>query len=231
MSNRERFWPALVPAMVVPLTASLFYFVVFRQHHAVRPTFVAVKLFTLVWPVVATYALLGRSIPRPDPRRAHHWRSIPLGLLLGLATVALMYGLMHSPVGTAVVASADRIRAKVHTLGLMDFYWSLSVFLSVFHSFLEEYYWRWFVYGRLRTRFGVPWAVLLGSVSFAAHHVVISSQFFPWRWAVFLGAGVGLGGAVYCLLYEYQKTLVGAWLAHMLADFGIMIIGYHLITG
>ena len=141
MRSTAKTWVALLPAMLVPLAASFFYFIIFSEHRFVRPIYAVVKLFTLVWPVLCTYWLLRSTLPRPDLRRRHHWRSIPVGVLVGLLTVGVMYGLMITPVGQAVHAASDRIRTKVHALGIMPYYGGVTVFFSVFHSFLEEFYW------------------------------------------------------------------------------------------
>lgn len=224
-----RFWIALVPAMCVPLLASLFYFVIFSQHALVRPVFAAAKVFSVAWPLVCVYVIFRRRLPKIDVRSLHHWRAIPAGVAMGLLIVGAMYGFMQTPFGAVVRASAPSIAAKVRQLGIVEYYWAVAVFLSVIHSFVEEYYWRWFVYGHLRKALGFAPAVVLAGVSFAAHHIVVGTQFFPLPWAVFFGSTVGLGGAIWCVMYERQQTLVGVWVSHMLADFAIMAIGYQLI--
>ena len=55
----------------------------------------------------------------------------------------------------------------------------LAAFLAVVHSLLEEYYWRWFVFGRLRRLVSSPAAILISSLAFMAHHVVVLGRFFP----------------------------------------------------
>ena len=42
-------------------------------------------------------------------------------------------------------------------------YLLLAVFYSAIHSLLEEYYWRWFVFGRLSQLCKLPTAIAISS--------------------------------------------------------------------
>jgi membrane protease YdiL (CAAX protease family) len=140
-----------------------------------------------------------------------------------------MAGLMLSPVGEVVKSSAPSIRAKVVDFGLVKHYWAFALFLAVVHSLVEEYYWRWFVFGRLRLMTGAWPAHLLAAAAFASHHVVMAVQFFPWGWGLFFGAAVGAGGLIWSLMLSRQKSLAGIWLSHMIVDLGILSIGHKLV--
>ena len=48
-------------------------------------------------------------------------------------------------------------------------------------------------------------------------------------WALVFAALVGVGGVIWSLLYARQRTLLGAWISHLLVDVGIMALGYKLI--
>ena len=230
MNKRVGVWVALVPAMVVPFAAALLYFVLFSQHTFAWVIYACTKAFTVVWPVACVWGLWRESLPRPRLGSAHHWRAIAPGVLVGAAMVGAMLGLMCTPLGTVVRQSAPAIRTKAVQLGILDYYWPFAIFLSVVHSFIEEYYWRWFVYGSLRRVVARVPALVLAGVSFAAHHVVVAGQFFPAPWGLVLGAGVGAGGVVWCVMLDRQRTLAGAWVSHMIADLGILGIGYWILT-
>jgi membrane protease YdiL (CAAX protease family) len=188
------------------------------------------KLFTVVWPLVAV-AFIYRErldILRPDLRR---WTAaLPAGLASGLLLGGIIVVLwLLSPLGDAAQAAAPRVREKVADLGLLDVYVPFSIFLALLHSFIEEFYWRWFVYGGLRRLLPVATAQILAGLAFSAHHLVILGAYFP-LWLALLGtAGVAAGGVFWCRLYERQGSLAGAWISHVLVDVAILAIGYHLI--
>src|SRR5262249_60465007 len=109
-----------------------------------------------------------------------------------------------------------------------------GVFLSVAHALLEEYYWRWFVFGRLRRLLTFIPAALLSSLAFMSHHVIILAMFFPgrfWQMAVPLSACVGMGGVVFAWLYERAGSIYAPWLCHVFIDAAVMAVGYDLVFG
>jgi len=42
---------------------------------------------------------------------------------------------------------------------------------------------------------------------------------------------IGVGGMIWSWMYLRQASLLGAWIAHMIVDFGILWIGYQLLFG
>ena len=108
----------------------------------------------------------------------------------------------------------------------------LAAFLCVAHSLLEEYYWRWFVFGRLRLHVHPSLALVLAGLAFMAHHVVIIWVYFPghfWSAVLPFSLGVAFGGIVWAWLYERSGSLLGPWLSHLVVDAALMAIGYRLV--
>lgn len=228
--SRALVWQTVVPAMCLPFIASLLYFVLFSEYAFSRIIYGGTKLFTLVWPIAAFLLIYKTRLPKLNLRDSIHPKAIPFGLLVGFGIAGLMFGLMQTPIGAVVQEGGANIAQKTTELGVLDHFWTFAIFISIFHSLLEEYFWRWFVFGRLRQLLSFWPAHLLGGAAFAAHHIVITTQFSPSAWGVFFGSMVGVGGVIFSLLYERQKTLAGAWVAHMAVDFGIMAIGHNVIS-
>lgn len=224
--SRTTAWFILVPAMTLPFFASIFYFVLFSGHPIAQLLYSLTKLFTLAWPFLGTYIFVRAWLPSlrfGDPR---HRRAIPLGLATGFAIVLIMLIGLVSPIGNVLEENSPRILAKLNELNISRYYVWFSVFLAFFHSLLEEYYWRYFVYGHLRLLVPHGVANLLSACAFASHHVVILREYFPFSWALFFGGSVAIGGILWNFMYERQRTLVGAWVSHMLVDIGLLSIGY-----
>jgi membrane protease YdiL (CAAX protease family) len=110
-------------------------------------------------------------------------------------------------------------------------YIGLSIFYALCHSFLEEYYWRWFVFRECHAAMPLPPAIAVSSLGFMAHHVLVLAQFFGWHSPLtyLLSLGVAIGGLFWAWLYQRYGTLAGPWLSHLLLDAGIFAIGYHLV--
>jgi membrane protease YdiL (CAAX protease family) len=126
-----------------------------------------------------------------------------------------------------------QIRAKLAQFSVLTplRFAMLGAFLAIVNSGLEEYYWRWFVFGRLLKYLPIGLAVVLSSLGFMAHHVIVLWVYFPDR---FLGAvvpfslAIAVGGAVWAWIYLKSGSIAGPWISHFFVDVAIMLIGYLL---
>jgi uncharacterized protein len=166
------------------------------------------------------------------------WRtSVLLGLVSGLAIglsiycvnrfVLMPFGLMDGP--------TVEIDEKLNEFGLNSL--SLFIFMGVgyatVHSLMEEYYWRWFVFGNLSNVLSIRNAVFISAIGFMLHHVLVLARYFGWGSPLtYLGsAGVAVGGVVWALIYHRTGTLLGCWISHAIVDAAIFIVGYELAFG
>jgi membrane protease YdiL (CAAX protease family) len=164
------------------------------------------------------------------------WRGLTGGVVIGVVTFAVILGfyllvLRGAPV---VAVLADQVREKVSGFGLHSpaGFVALAAFLSVLHSFLEEYYWRWFVHAGLHERLPQALAIALSSAAFAAHHVVVLHVYFPgrfWSATVPFALAVAVGGAIWAWWYDRTGSIAGPWAAHALADAALMTVGFDLL--
>lgn len=230
MKDRLRCWIAVGPALVIPALGALAYFVLIRDPLAARIAYAATKLFTVAWPMTAWFVILRNPFPALPPLR-QHLSALPLGaatgLLIGIAILVLAAG----PFREVLDTGASAIRAKARLFGVLEHYWLLAAGLSIVHSLVEEYYWRWFVYGRLRMLIPGQGAHLVAGAAFGLHHIVITSAYFGRGWGMVFGGGTMIGGIIWSVLYARQGTLAGAWLSHVLVDMSLMYCGYRLLLG
>ena len=157
------------------------------------------------------------------------------GLSLGIAVLSgmlLSYFLWLKPAGYLAVA-VEPIRAKAAAMGMGSpaLLILAGVLYSSIHSLLEEYYWRWFLFGGLRRFMPVAAAVILSSLAFTAHHVILLAVYFGgWSLAtIFFSLCVAVGGAAWAWIYHRSGSLLGPWLSHLLIDAGIFVVGYDLL--
>ncbi len=123
-----------------------------------------------------------------------------------------------------------RLEAQVKQFGVYNHYILYALFLSIINSGLEEYYWRWFVFGRLKAKVNPPAAVVLSSVAFAAHHFVALQSFFgSFVLAGLFSIGIAGGGAIWACHYHRTGRLWGVWVSHCIVDMGALSVGYHLL--
>lgn len=222
---------ALTFTMLLPTVATLLYFVLLSGSPWMKGIYFGSKVVQFSFPLVWVLAVQRQGIHLTRPAV----QSIMPGLLVGILIVAAGLGAYFGYLkASAYLQSApELIGRKIADMGLTSpaMYIAFAVFVAVPHSLLEEYYWRWFVFGQLRRVIPLWVALLLSSLGFMAHHVIVIHQFLQQDWPVtlFFSLCVAFGGCLWAWLYERFQSLYGPWLSHLLVDCGIMYIGYDLI--
>ncbi len=174
-----------------------------------------------------------RQVCRPRSGWFHRKAgSLAVGMGFGLLVLVAMFGLYQlvwKP-NPAFTGASQAIRGKIVGLGIggLWMYVAVGVFYSLCHSALEEYYWRWFVFGQLRSRLRLVSAVAISSLAFMAHHVILLATYFGWSspWTYVFSLSVAAGGTVWAWLYERSGSLAGPWLSHLVVDAAIFLVGY-----
>jgi membrane protease YdiL (CAAX protease family) len=223
-------WAALLFVLGFPTLTTFVYFVLLGGGDSVAPIYAAAKVVQFAFPAAWVFLVQRRriSLQRPDGR------SLVWGLVFGALAVGIMlatwYGFFK---GSPLLAEMPRLLAGK----LKDFkltnpmrYLLFAAFLSLPHSLLEEYYWRWFAFGQLRRVVPVPWAMVLSSVGFMSHHVIVISAYVPDSPALvaLFSLGIAVGGGVWAWIYQRCGTLYGPWASHFLLDCAIMYLGYEM---
>lgn len=225
-------WKAVAPALMVPVLLCLVYFVWMPEGVVGKGAYTLTKLFLIGYPLIFVArtgweGLWKRKVGGAGPVR---WGTILwTGVVSGIVIAAAGAGLMLTPLGAIIREGATAVGKRADGLGFREHYILFALFVSVLHSAVEEYYWRWFVYGNLRGLCGRRWAHGIAGVAFAAHHLVVTMQFFPVPMALFLSLCVAVGGVIWSLMYERQGTVVGCWISHLCVDALLMGIGYQLL--
>lgn len=230
------FWPVLILALIFPSIMGWLDYVVAPsmgsgQNRIVQIAYVFGKLVQIALPIVFVTLATGRFPWPGEP----NLRGVPLGLAFGglvaLGAIALYYVFLHD--ASVFHDSPARIKAKLEEFGLNSpaGFVFFAVGVTIPHSLLEEYYWRWFVFGQLRNRISFPLAVALSSIAFGAFHIFPLNAYLPGHFfsAVLpFAACVAAGGAVWAWLYDRTGSVYGPWVSHFLVDASLFVIGYDL---
>jgi membrane protease YdiL (CAAX protease family) len=232
--NPRREVAAMVFAVVFPSVITWIYFVSLRGAPAAaqQGAYGIGKLIQFGFPVVWVAIIAREPI--------FQWRRPPIsgisiGIVSGLCAFAAalgLYVLVFKPWGAFDVAQGIA-QAKVSGMAIDSIwkYCALGIFYSVFHSGMEEYYWRWFVHGRLRRLIGVPASTGISSIGFMAHHVIVLALYFgitsPLTY--FFSVAVAVGGAFWAWLYERSGTISTSWISHAIVDVVIFAIGFDIV--
>lgn len=221
----------LVLVMVLPTASTWLYFVLLAGLPSMQVVYLGSKVLQFGLPVAWVVCIQKRRLRIGRPQ----FGDLLLGLVFGAVAVgvglAAYYGYFQ---GSVYLERAPAlIQAKTQGMGLTRpaLYVAFALFVSVPHALLEEYYWRWFVFGQWCRVLPVGIAVVMSSLAFMAHHVIVVHEFLQTSWWVtaFFSCCIAFGGAVWAAIYRRSGSLYGAWLSHLILDCGIMWIGYDLI--
>lgn len=225
-------WLALGFAIIFPTLLTFAYFVwLAGQPSGVQQAVYAIgKALQFSFPLLWVILLRREQVRIPWPRRAGISEGAAFGTAV-LAAMLLLYFFALRSSGLFDIPAAA-IREKIADLGIDSpaKYLATGLFYALFHSLMEEYYWRWFVFGRLRKFLSFGLCLAISSLGFMAHHVVLLATYFGWDSpnTYLLSISVAVGGLVWAWIYERHGTLYGPWLSHLLVDAGIFWIGYDL---
>jgi membrane protease YdiL (CAAX protease family) len=232
-SDRKLRWFGVIFAIVFPTISTWAYFVLADRFSTgmQQSIYLIVKSVQFAFPLFWVWAVLQEPLRVSRPNA----RGLALGAVFGVIVVAAGWLVFDSLLRetAAFAAAAPRIREKIAEFGIdsVGKYAVLAVFYSLIHSLLEEYYWRWFVFRKLRGLTALWPAILVSALAFMGHHVVVLGQFFeelPWLGWLF-SLAVAVGGVFWAWLYDRSGSLYSTWLSHLAIDAGIFWIGYELI--
>jgi membrane protease YdiL (CAAX protease family) len=239
MKRDQCTWLALGFALVFPAVIAWIYFVALATegqgaNPGLQATYSGGKVVQFSFPLVCLLLFEGRlpRLARPT------WRGLAYGVGFGLlvaGAMLLLYFVLlrHS---TFLGETPAQLRSKVEQFGMASpaGFVSLAIFLTVLHSLMEEYYWRWFVFSWLRRQAPLLTAIVVSSLGFMAHHVIVLDVYFPGRFlsaVVPFSLCIAVGGAFWAWLYQRTGSIYAPWLSHLLVDAAIMLVGYDLLFG
>lgn len=233
---------AVIFAMTYPSFLTWIYFSALKDSPGgwQQAAFGIGKLIQFGFPAAWVFLIERRrfSLERPTSR------GLGIALTFGtfqIAAAFALYLLWLKPAGI-FDGPVQEMLAKLRGFGLdsrLGFI-ALAVGYSLVHSWMEEYYWRWFVLNELQRKERISellprhyaQALIISSIAFAAHHVIVLAGYFGWTspWTYVFSAAVAIGGAIFGWLYTRSRSIYAPWLAHAFADAAIFLIGYDLLA-
>jgi membrane protease YdiL (CAAX protease family) len=237
-------------AATFPTGAALIYFVLLLDHPGAPVAYAASKVVQFLLPAAALYSVLaarrrqraleavtprGTTVgddSRPGAAGPPMLAGLAAGILLSTGALVTRLLLSADP-ALGDLAGAVALRIASYSLSEPARYVAFALFLSLAHSALEEYYWRWFLLGGLIQRgIAKSRAILVSSLAFTAHHVVVVAGYVPrdrWPLVVLGSAGVLVAGLVWSWLFLRWRSVRSPWVSHVLVDLTVLALGWELV--
>lgn len=233
---------ALVFAIVFPTFVTLVYFEWLKDSAPLlqQGAYSVGKFLQFAFPIVWVWLFyrvrLSRDRVEPTELLAQRRSQTGLtGIAFGLAVAASLFAIYFGLLAETELGNrlTTMVREKIAGVGINSVwkYAGLGLFYSLVHSFMEEYYWRWFVFERLQHFVSSTAANVISSLGFMSHHVILLAFFLGWDSPLtyVCSLGVAIGGAFWAWQYHRAGRLVYPWVSHMLVDAGIFGLGYFLV--
>ena len=210
--------------MFSPAFFALCYAVLVRNERIAGAVYYVSKTLTALLPLVWLWAVARQKVAFPRPRRV----GLATGTAFGIAVAAVMLVSYYLVFKGRIDAAG--VRQKFEVFADRSNYVVFALFLAVANSAFEEYYWRWFVFGRLKEHVSPAAAIVISATAFSLHHLVVLLGFFKPVWVAWLMiAGVWAGGAAWAWLYHRFANYYAPWISHLIIDAAAMAVGYDLL--
>lgn len=155
-------------------------------------------------------------------------KGIGIALLLGIGIYAVILG-AYFLIGPYFDFSAIAGSLTENAGVTADNFLYVSLYISFVNSFLEEFFFRGFVFTNLARLHKRGFAYGFSGLLFALYHVAMMVGWFSPLLFVLVMAGLTVGGMLFNWLNEKLDTIYASWLSHMFANFAINTIGFILL--
>lgn len=153
--------------------------------------------------------------------------SFRLGLLFGLTSflvILLGYFIFKQAIDLQSIASELQQKSKI-TPGNFAL---VGLYITLGNSFLEEFFFRGFIFLNLYNMRKNRLAYVYSSLLFGLYHIAIFKTWFS-IWIILLClAGLITVGFVFNWLNTKSNSFINSWAVHILADSAIIIIGLRM---
>ena len=197
---------------------------VLRPGYAVKSA-IKIALFMLI-PLIASkmdHSVLYLSLLRPKKK------GLLPAIALGVGIYAVILGgyFLVSPFfDFSQIAGALTDNAGVTKENFLY----VSLYISFINSFLEEFFFRGFVFTDLKQHNDRKLGYIFSAAAFSLYHVAMMIGWFSPALFLLVMAGLVVGGMIFNWLNEKLDTIYCSWLTHMFANFAINTIGFMLLT-
>ncbi|MUV39838.1 hypothetical protein JNUCC1_03722 [Lentibacillus sp. JNUCC-1] len=136
------------------------------------------------------------------------------------AVILLAYIVLQPFLDLSMIKSDLTNRLGITPVGFIF----VGLYITFGNSFLEEYFFRGFIFFNLPRKTGYIYSPLL----FAAYHIPMIILWFDLYQIVLCFIGLWLIGMIFQKVNEREGTIWSSWMIHVCADTMIIIIGLTL---
>jgi membrane protease YdiL (CAAX protease family) len=151
----------------------------------------------------------------------HH---LKMGFLFGILSfliVLVTYYLLRNIINLPSISEDLQSKSKITASSFIF----VGIYITLGNSFLEEYFFRGFVFLNLYELKSKKCAYIYSSLLFGLYHIGIFKAWFSIELVGLALVGLISIGLIFNWLDTKSKNFINSWIVHILADSAIIIIG------
>lgn len=155
--------------------------------------------------------------------------TLKLGLILGLASFVIIiaaYFIFRGYIDFNAIAHELQSKSRITPSNFI----LVGLYITFGNSFLEEFFFRGFIFLNLYNKGAKKLAYIYSAVLFGVYHIAI---FKTWFNPILMGLalfGLITVGIIFDWLDTKTENFMNSWLVHILADSAIIIIGLKMFN-
>lgn len=184
-----------------------------------------ILLFTFI-PIIYT-----RYIKKTNLKHAltqnNNKKNLKIGIILGSISffiVLTTYYLLRDIIDLQTIAYEMQTKSKITPMNFIF----VSLYVTFGNSFLEEFFFRGFIFLNLYELNHKKKAYVYSSILFGIYHIAIFKTWFNLPLTCLALLGLITIGFVFCWLDTKSKNFINSWIVHILADSAIILIGFKM---
>ncbi|WP_372367680.1 CPBP family intramembrane glutamic endopeptidase [Candidatus Uabimicrobium sp. HlEnr_7] len=223
-NNRKISLPLLIVACLLP---TIFTYLAFSMPGYEKTIYSISKIIIIAFPIVLWRHMcksLAEFKKRIGWKKTNGLYGIGTGIVIFTFIIGSYYLLFPS-------LDASLLYNKIKELGLIEYFWVMAIFISLWNSFIEEYYWRAFILEQQASYSDKHLRIcVINGILFGLHHFIILNVYFDVSLALLFTTGASVGGFLWAWLRVKQVSIIDCYISHVLADLAIMWVGWDMIS-
>ena len=223
LKNQKVLKWLLAVGLILPFVLQFFSHVVQANELLSQGAYILSKALFVSLPIF--YWLLTKKLPF---ERQGSLRTF--AIVSGLALCAAIFFLAQIFI-EFIRPEAENIYRTLSVLGLTENFLLYSAGIVVLNSLVEEFFWRYSIYGGLKSYFSIPVAMIVSSIGFAGSHMLYFIGLFDsLAIIVFLTLSSFIFGCFWVWLYERTRSVPHVWVNHILVNLPLFYVEYLIIS-
>lgn len=154
-------------------------------------------------------------------------KNLKYGFILGMLSfliVIISFVILKYQINFDDIINELETKSKI-TAGNFIF---IGLYITFINSFLEEFFFRGFIFLNLYELGKTRLAYIFSSLLFALYHIAIFKTWFNIYLTIVALIGLIIIGLIFNYVDTKSKNLLNSWVIHILADSAIILIGLRL---